>query len=105
MPRRSAVSRSGSLASGTRGPSYANVANPPAVAGLGDHLEALFERRLGIDPVQVVEGDGVRAQPAQALLDLRAQGVRAPLARPVAALGRDDTAVGDGRERLADGRL
>src|SRR5260370_37972521 len=41
-----------------------------------DRAEALFERRLRIDPMQVVEIDALWVQPATALLDFRRQHLR-----------------------------
>ena len=59
----------------------ADVADSALVAVLGDHAEALLERRLWVDAVQVVEGDRLGAQSPKALLDLRTQHLRAPFAR------------------------
>ena len=79
-----------------------DVPDLPAVAVRGDRGEALLERRLGVDAVQVVEVDRVGAEAPQALLDLRAQCFRIAGTGVVAALRRDDHAVRTGRERLAD---
>ena len=76
----------------------------PAVAVRGDRAEALLERRLGVDAVQVVEVDRLDAQPPQALVDLRAQCLGAARAGREAALRRDDHAVRRAK-RFADRRL
>ena len=47
-----------------------DVLDQAALAALGDRADALFERRLGVHAVEVVEGDDVGAQAAKALLDL-----------------------------------
>jgi len=78
------------------------VADVAAVDALADRAEALLERRVGVDAVQVVEPDRVGAQRAQALVDLRVQDLRAALARVVAALRGDEDVVAAAAERLAD---
>ena len=70
-----------------------------------DRAEALLERRLGIDAVQVVQADGIGPERAQALLDLRAQDLRPALAGAVAALGGDEHLFAHVGERLAEGAL
>ena len=77
----------------------------PAIAIRGDGAEALLERSLGVDAVQVVEVDRVGPQAAQALVDLRAQCLGAAGAWREAALRRDDHAVRTRRERFTDRRL
>ena len=83
----------------------ADVPDLPALAVVGDRSETLLERRLGVDAVQVVEVDRLGAQAPQALLDLRAQRLRAARTGVIAAFRRDDHAVRARRERLADRRL
>jgi hypothetical protein len=78
----------------------ADMPDLPTVPVLLDRAEALLERRLGVGPVQVVEPEAVRPQPAEAFLDLGAERIRAS-AVP-AAFRRDDAIVGDRRERSAD---
>ena len=82
-----------------------DVADRAAVDVALDRTQALLERRLRVDAVQVVEADRVGAQRAQALLDLPREHVGPALARPVAALGRDEHVVATARERLADRAL
>jgi hypothetical protein len=67
-----------------------------------DRREALLERRLGVDPVQVVERDAVRPQAAKALLDLGVEHLRPPFARPEAAFRCDDAILRDRRQRSTD---
>jgi hypothetical protein len=79
------------------------VADLAAVDVLAQHAEALLQRRLGIDPVQVVQVDRVGPQRAQALLDLGAEDLGATLAGAVAALGGDEDVAGvDPVERGTD---
>jgi hypothetical protein len=52
--------------------------------------------------VQVVELDRVRSQAAEAVFDLPTKHVGPALARPEAALGRDDAVVGRGRKGGSD---
>src|SRR6266487_812853 len=80
----------------------ADMPDLPCVHILLDRSEALLERRLGIDAVQVVELDAARLQPAKALFDLSAKHLWAALARAEAALRADDDALWDRRERGAD---
>src|SRR5829696_4163222 len=83
-----------------------HVADRAAVDVRLDRAEALLERRLRVDPVEVVEADRVRAQRAQALLDLGLQHLGPALAgAAVAALGRDEDVVARALERLADRAL
>jgi hypothetical protein len=70
-----------------------------------DRAQALLQRRLRVDPVQVVQPDRVEAQRAQALLDLRPKHIRPPLARAVAPFGGDEHVLGGAVERLADRAL
>src|SRR5439155_4506264 len=79
-----------------------DVPDLPAVPVLLDGVEALLERRLRVDPVQVVEGDAVRPQAAKALLDLSPQhlGTAVPGAPP--ALRRDNAIVRNRRESSTD---
>ena len=74
----------------------------PLVLILLEGGEALLERRLRIDPVQVIERDAVGPQPAQAFVDLSPERVRAALSGSVAAFRRHDASIRDGRERSAD---
>ena len=68
-----------------------------------DRAQALLQRRIGVDTVQVVEVDRLSAERAQALLDLRLERRRT---RPaIAALGRDEHVLGDALERLPDRAL
>ena len=79
------------------------MADRAPVHVLLDRAEALLERRLRVDLVQVEEPDRVGAQGAQALLDLRADDLRPALARAaVAALGGDEHVLGDARQCLPD---
>src|SRR6185503_786527 len=82
-----------------------DVPDLPAVAVCGDRAEALLEWSLGVDAVQVIEVDRVGAQAPQALLDLRAQRLRAAGTGRVAALRRNDQAGRARRQRFADRRL
>src|ERR687895_2644486 len=61
----------------------ADVPDLPAVPVFPDRGQACFERRLWVDPVEVVERDGAGPKPAKTLLDLRAKHVRASFARSV----------------------
>jgi hypothetical protein len=61
------------------------------VAALLDGADAIFERRLRVDAVEVVEVDRLRAQPPQALLDLAPDRLGAPIVP--AALRRDEPIV------------
>ena len=83
----------------------ADVADRAAVDVRLDRAEALLERGLGIDPVQVVEADRLGPQRAQALLDLRARappaGLRPRGSRPSWRPALPRRAV----ERLADRAL
>src|SRR5215216_2241630 len=80
----------------------ADMPDRPLVPKLLDRGQALLERGLGVDPVQVVELDHARAQAAKAFLDLLAEDLGPALARTEATFGRDDAAVGRSRERGAD---
>ena len=82
-----------------------DVPDLTAIAVRGDRAEALLERRLRVDAVQVVEVDRAGAQAPQALVDLRAQRLGAARSGREAALRRDDHAVRRGRERFTDRRL
>ena len=62
-----------------------------------DRPEALLERRLRVDAVQVVEADRVGAKRSQALLDLRQSTSGRPSPAPIAALGRDEHVPVDAR--------
>ena len=54
----------------------ADMADLPALAVLADRFEAALERRVRVEAMEVVEVDAVRPEPAQALLDLRAEDLR-----------------------------
>src|SRR4051794_39445316 len=73
----------------------------PRLAVLRDRPEALLQRCLRIDAVQVVEVDDVGPQALEALLDLFTERLRAAAAA-VAALRRDQNSIRLRRERLAD---
>jgi len=62
------------------------------------------EWSLRVDAVEVVQGDAVGPEPAQALLDLAAEHLRAaaPGAAAAAALGCHYAAIGDRRESRAN---
>jgi predicted NBD/HSP70 family sugar kinase len=81
------------------------VSDHAAVDVRRDRAEALLERRLRVDSVQVVEPDRLGPQRAQTLLDLRLEHLRPTLARAVAALGGDEHVLGGAVERLADRAL
>ena len=68
----------------------ADVSDLARVLRLLDGAQALLERRLGIDSVEVVEGDRVGPQALQALVDLGFEYVGATLAGRIAAFGTDD---------------
>src|SRR5262249_21609747 len=74
------------------------------VAVFRDRAEALLQRSLLVDAVQVVEVDRLGPEAPQALVDLRAELIPAAAAG-VAALGRNHEPVGIRRERLADRAL
>src|SRR6266487_694716 len=59
-----------------------------AVAVLLDRAEAVVERGLGIDPVQVVESDRLRPQPPQALFDLSSEHLGAAVSSSPSVIGR-----------------
>jgi hypothetical protein len=61
-----------------------------------NRAEAFLEACLRIDSVQVVERNGVRLQPAKALLDPCAQHLCPPFARSIAALSRHDNSLREG---------
>ena len=81
------------------------MADRAAVDVCLDLAEALLERGLGIDAVEVVEADRLGPERTQALLDLRAKHLGPALARAVAALGGDQHVVAVAGERLADRAL
>src|SRR5213593_2895208 len=65
--------------------------------------QALLERRLGVDPVQVVELDHTGLQTAQAMFDLGPQDLRlAPSRSSESALGGNHALARLSRRRLAD---
>ena len=67
-----------------------------------DRAEALLERSLRVDPVEVIEIDAVSSQPAKALFDLRAQDFGPAASRTTdPALRRHDAVCGGWRERRA----
>src|SRR3712207_4562444 len=63
----------------------ADMADPARIDVLGDRPERLLERRVRVDAMEVEETERLGAQRAQALLDLRAEHLRPPLAAVVAA--------------------
>ncbi len=80
-----------------------HVPYPAAVLILLDGAQALLERSLGIDTVQVVERDGVGPQPAEARLDLGPQNLRPAAARSAeTSLRRDDDVLRKRGQGLAD---
>src|SRR5450759_4420717 len=81
----------------------ADVRDLAAVLVLLDGGKAFLDWSDGIDAVKVVELDAIGPEAAEALLDLGAQHLRFPLARPAnAALGRDHKAACGSGEGLAD---
>ncbi len=80
----------------------ADVTDPPPVPVLLDGGEAVLERRVRMDAVQVVERDAVRTQPAQGVLDLRPEHLGAAVPGGVATLARHDAVGRDWREGGAD---
>ena len=75
------------------------------LAMLGEDREALLQRCLGVDAVQVIEIDPRAPQPPKALGYLRPQRVRLRLGGAVAALRRDQAPGRAGWEGLSDRRL
>jgi hypothetical protein len=73
--------------------------DPPGVAVFLEDPEAVLERGLEIDAVQVIERDRVDAEALEALLDLGPQPLGVSGAGPVAALRRDDCLARRVRER------
>jgi hypothetical protein len=80
----------------------ADVPDLAVVHVLLDRREALLERRLGVDSVQVVERDALGPKPAQALLDLGSELLGPTLTRSEAALRPNDAVLGDRRQRSAE---
>src|SRR5205085_5359787 len=80
----------------------ADVPDLPAVAVLLDRAQALLERCLRVDPVQVVERDAVRPETAQAFLDLSPEHLGTPFPWAEPALRRYDAPLRDGRKCSTD---
>jgi len=81
------------------------VSDLSAVPVLLDRAQAVLERRLRIDTVQVVERDAVRAQAAKALLDLGPKHLRPPFPGTESTFRRHHAILRDRRERSSDGRF
>src|SRR3954449_8140625 len=75
-----------------------DVVDPARLSILVQEVHRRLHLQVGVHAVLVVEVDHLRAQPFEALLELGAQPLDAA-AGVVAALGRDDEAVGIPRER------
>src|SRR4029077_16506113 len=68
----------------------ADMPDLPGLAALGQRGEALLERRLRVDAMEVVERDALDPQAAEALVDLRAELLGAAGAGGKAAFRTDD---------------
>src|SRR5262249_18710567 len=79
-----------------------DVPDLSALPVLLDRGQALFERRLRVDSMQVVERDRFRTQTPKAFLDLRAEYLRAPFAGVEATLRCHHAAPRDRRQRRTD---
>src|SRR4051794_23609069 len=98
--------RAGSLDLVDRNLGDADVPDSAAVAIFLDGREAFLKRCLRIDPVQIIESNGLGAQAAEAFLDLGAEILRTSTTGATgAALRGDDVAVTEGRKRRSDRRL
>ena len=64
-----------------------------------------FDEPFDMENEAIMPETMVGAQASQALLDLRAENLRAPLTRTVAALGGNDAPLRERRERCADRQL
>src|SRR5438270_3888659 len=74
-----------------------------AVPILLDRAEALLERGLRVDAVQVIESDAVGSQPAKALLDFSPQHLRAAASGAADPAFRGNNATfGNGRQSGSD---
>jgi hypothetical protein len=83
----------------------ADVPDAPRVAVLPEDAQRLLEGHLGVDPMQVVKGDGVGVKSFEALLDLSPQSLRPTAAPFVAGLGSDHQIVREWGQRAPDGPL